>query len=77
MSIPANVEQLEEFAEQIGADAENLFQVWFANHVPGELQERVRELFELAKSGKERARMPFRKMNRWSRGLATANLPST
>ena len=40
------------YAGQIGATAEDLFEVWFTNNAPEDLQQRVTELFELAKSGK-------------------------
>jgi hypothetical protein len=52
MPVPTKAERLEEYADQIGATAEDLFDVWFSNHASENLQERVAELFEVAKSGK-------------------------
>ena len=52
MPIPSKAEQLEEYAGQIGATAKDLFEVWFTNNAPEDLQQRVTELFELARSGK-------------------------
>jgi len=77
MPIPSKAEQLEEYAGQIGATAKDLFEVWFTNNAPEDLQQRVTELFNWPRAARPCARMPFPKMSRWSRGQATVNWPST
>ncbi len=40
MSLPTVAEQLEEFASNIGASADDVFHVWFLNHASETLQQK-------------------------------------